>query len=253
MSVPPDTPSVPRLMLESLSKRFESADGAPIQAVRGASLEVFDRESLALIGPSGCGKTTLLRLVAGLAAPDAGWVRIGERDVTRQPPHTRDIAMVFQTLALYPHLTARANISLGLRLRKVPRADIHQRVARLADRLRLGDVLSRKPYELSGGQRQRVALARALARHPSILLLDEPFTHLDSPLRRDLCHELRALQKEFQLTTLLVTHDLPVAKALGNRLAVMYQGHIDQVGTLNELQSSPSTPFVTEFIQSEWV
>ena len=240
---------MPNLTLQALSKSFVGPDGQRIGAVQNISLEVEDGELLAVVGTSASGKTTLLRLVAGLETPDDGQLQVGTNNITRHPPQERDMAMVFQTLALYPHMTAAENIGFGLRLRGITKGEIRQRTAQLADRLHIQDCLERRPFELSGGQQQRVALARALIRKPEILLLDEPLSHLDGPLRRQLGRELKALHAEFNLTTLWVTHDLAEAEAVGHRLAVMNRGRIEQVGSADELRMRPATPFVAEFLQ----
>jgi len=242
---------VPDLELQGLSKHFIQPDGRRIEAVRSASLKVEDGELLAMIGPSASGKTTLLRLIAGLETPDQGRIRISGRDVTSLPSHTRNLAMVFQALALYPHLTVAENIGLGLRLRGTAPNEVRQRTAEIAGRLEVSDCLARRPFELSAGQGQRVALARALIRQPDFLLLDEPFSHLDGPLRRQLCRTLRALHEEFKLTSLLVTHNLAEAEALGERVAVVHGGHIEQVGPIHDLRAKPTTPSVGEFLRSE--
>ena len=240
---------VPDLRLQTVTKRFVGHEGGKIDAVQRVSLDVHDGELLAVVGPSASGKTTLLRLIAGLEIADEGRISIADMDVTRRPPQAREIAMVFQTLALYPHMTTARNIGLSLRLRGVNSDQIRRRTAEMADRLNIRDCLQRRPYELSGGQRQRVALARALIRKPVILLLDEPLSHLDGPLRRQLCRELNGLHREFKLTTLLVTHDLAEAEALGQRLALMNHGRIEQVGSPEELRAHPATTFVAEFLR----
>lgn len=244
-----ETLSVPDLNVQALCKHFIGPDGRRIEAVRSVSLEVGDGERLAIVGPSASGKTTLLRLVAGLETVDRGRIQVGGADVTADPPRKRNLAMVFQTLALYPHLTAAQNIGFGLRLRGIARDEIQHRTGRIAGRLEITACLERRPFELSAGQRQRVALARALIRKPHILLLDEPFSHLDGPLRRQLCRELRILHEEFQLTSVLVTHNLAEAEALGQRVAVMHHGQIEQVGSVADLRAKPATPFVAEFLQ----
>ncbi len=242
------TPGVPKLQLHALSKGFSGPEGQTIRAVDDVSLEIADGELLAVVGPSASGKTTLLRLIAGLESLDSGRIRLGDTDVTDRPPGARHVAMVFQTLALYPHLTAAQNIGFGLKLQGTGTKEIHQRTVFIAEQLKIADCLDRRPFELSGGQRQRVALARALIRRPSILLLDEPFSHLDRPLRRQLCRDWKAFHVEFQLTTLLVTHHLDEAEALGQRLAVMNRGRIEQVGCVQELRAQPATPFVGDFL-----
>ncbi len=240
---------MPDLKLQALSKHFVGPDGRRIEAVQNVSLEVAHGEWLAVVGPSASGKTTLLRLVAGLDTADQGRIRLANKDCTALPPRARPMAMVFQTLALFPQMTAAGNIGFGLRLRGIRPDEIRRRTADIAGRLKIGDCLDQHPHELSGGQGQRVALARALIRQPAVLLLDEPLSHLDAPLRRQLCRELKALQAEFTLTTLLVTHDLAEAEALGHRVAVMNQGRIEQTGRINHLRARPATPFVEEFLQ----
>jgi ABC-type sugar transport system ATPase subunit len=240
---------VPKLQLQTLNKRFPGPDGQSIQAVAAVSLEITHGELLAIVGPSASGKTTLLRLVAGLETPDSGQVRIDGIEVTHWSPGARNLAMVFQSLALYPHLTAAQNIGFGLKLRRVRAEEIRPRVQAIAQRLDIANCLARRPFELSGGQRQRVALARALIGQPRILLLDEPFSHLDLPFRRQLCRDWQTLQAELHLTTVLVTHHLDEARALGQRLAVMHQGRIEQVGPPNALRAHPATAFVAEFLQ----
>jgi multiple sugar transport system ATP-binding protein len=242
---------VPRLELQSLSKDFAGPGGRRICALQQVSMEAEDRELLAVVGPSASGKTTLLRLIAGLEDPGEGRILADGRDITRQPAGKRDTAMVFQTLALYPHMTVAGNIGFSLRLRGVSRVEIRKRVDGIAERLRIRDCLERAPFELSGGQRQRVALARALIRKPGVLLLDEPFSHLDGPLRRQLRSELKSLHAEFRLTTLLVTHDVAEAEALGHRLAVMNQGRIEQQGSAEALHLKPATAFVGEFLKPD--
>jgi len=245
----PDTLGVPDLKLQMLSKHFAALGGRRIHAVDCAYLNVEDGELLALVGPSATGQTTLLRLIAGLDEPDEGQILVGERNITRVPAPERDVGMVFQTLALYPHMTVAQNIDFGLRLRRTPKNEIRNRVHEVAERLSLQECMDRRPFELSGGQRQRVALARALVRRPGILLLDEPFSHLDGMLRRQLCGELKTLHAEFRLTILLVTHDLAEAAALARRMAVMNAGRIEQVGSVEVLRLQPATPFVAEFMK----
>ncbi len=249
VSLQRNTPAVPKLQLQALRKQFSGPGGSTIRAVEDVSIGIADGEWLAMVGPSACGKTTLLRLIAGLESLDSGCIRLGDRDITRHAPEVRQVAMVFQTLALYPHLTAAENIGFGLKLQGAPTEEIRQRTARMAGRLGIADCLDRRPFELSGGQRQRVALARALIREPSLLLLDEPFSHLDRALRRQLCRDWKHLHAELRLTTLLVTHQLDEAEALGERLAVMNQGRIEQVGPAAELRARPATPFVSEFLR----
>ena len=242
-----ETSRVSRVALANLTKHF-AAKGQVIAAVQQLHLDVAAGELLALVGPSGSGKTTTLRLIAGLESPDGGSVALAGVVVNDVAPKDRAVAMVFQRDALFPHLTARENLGLGLKLRGVAREEIQQRVASVAAVLGIEDCLRRKPGELSGGQRQRVALGRALVRQPKVLLLDEPFAHLDAPLRRELRRELLRLHREQNLTTILVTHDQAEALALGQRVAVMNWGRLEQVATPEELRAKPATKFVAEFL-----
>ncbi len=214
--------------LRRLAKRYDP-HGRP--ALEELSLAVNDGEFFVLLGPSGCGKTTALRCIAGLDEPSAGEVFIGERDVTRLDPAARDVAMVFQTHALYPHLTVRRNIAFGLEVRRVPAAEIARRVQQAADRLGLGTLLDRRPGELSGGERQRVALGRALVREPQVFLLDEPLSHLEPTLRAELRAELLELHRGLHTTIVYVTHDQVEAMTMGQRIAVLERGRLRQVGT----------------------
>ncbi len=239
-----------RVVLENVTKHFHGPNGQTLCAVNRANLAVEDKELLTLVGPSGCGKTTTLRLIAGLEAPTAGTISFNGTVVNGVPPKRRDVAMVFQQHALYPHLTAGENMGFGLKLRRVPKAEAGQRVWEMADLLGVTDCLKRKPAELSGGQRQRVALGRALVRRPPLLLLDEPFANLDAPLRRELRRELLRLHGELGLTILLVTHDQAEALALGRRVAVMNGGAIEQIATPEEIRARPATPFVTAFLDT---
>jgi ABC-type sugar transport system ATPase subunit len=237
--------------LRQLHKSFPTGNGAPIAALAGVDLFVASGELLALLGPSGCGKTTLLRLIAGLEQPDQGTLTLAGTDQQDVPPERREVAMVFQSLALYPHLTAAENLAFGLRLRGLSVAEVSARIVATATQLGLTDCLPRRPGELSGGQRQRVALGRALIRKPKVLLLDEPFAHLDAPLRRELRRELQRLHQELRFTTILVTHDPAEALALGERVAVMHQGRILQVGRPEVLRTQPAEALVREFIAPE--
>jgi multiple sugar transport system ATP-binding protein len=239
---------VSRLVLEQLTKSFPAPNGQPVVAVKEVSFTISAGELLTLLGPSGCGKTTTLRLIAGLETPDAGTITFNGRLGNSMAPKDRDVAMVFQHHALYPHLTAAENLAFGLMIRGMGRAEISQRINELAGKLGLSKCLARKPAELSGGERQRVALGRALIRKPGILLLDEPFANLDAPLRRELRRDLLCLHREQNLTTLLVTHDQAEALALGNRVAVMNEGRIEQIGSPAELRERPATPFVAAFL-----
>jgi multiple sugar transport system ATP-binding protein len=235
-----------RISFKNLSKTFP--DGT--QALRGVDLEVEQGEFLALVGPSGCGKTTLLRILAGLEQQSTGSVLIDERDASMLQPKDRDLAMVFQNYALFPHLSVFENLAFGLKARKHPKDKIKEAVRPVAERLGLSDMLTRKPNELSGGQRQRVALGRLLARNPAIHLLDEPLSNLDANLRASMRNELAQLHQEHQRTTLYVTHDQVEAMTLGNRICVMNDGEIIQVGTPSEIYDQPVHRFVAEFFGS---
>jgi len=237
-----------RVVLENATKTFFGSNGQTIRAVNRASLIVEDKELLALVGPSGCGKTTTLRLIAGLEELTEGTISIAGKVVNTMSPKERDVAMVFQSHALYPHMTAYENIAFGLKVRRFSKSEITQRVAATAKILGLNDCLDRRPGEISGGQRQRVALGRALVRRPQVLLLDEPFANLDAPLRRELRRELLRLHRELGLTILLVTHDQAEAMALGQRVAVMNAGAIEQVGEPAKVRARPATPFVAAFL-----
>src|SRR6059058_3950019 len=219
-------------------------------AVEDVSLEIADGEFLVLVGPSGCGKSTLLRLIAGLEEPTSGSIAIGGRDVTELAPHERDIAMVFQSYALYPHMTVRQNLGYGLKARKTPKAEIAREVDAVAGLLGLSALLERRPAELSGGQRQRVAMGRAIVRKPQAFLMDEPLSNLDAKLRGQMRAEIRSLQREYGTTTLYVTHDQVEAMTMGDRIAVMRKGVLQQLGTPDELYDSPANLFVAEFIGS---
>jgi multiple sugar transport system ATP-binding protein len=224
------------------------ADGT--RAVSGMDLEIRDSEFMVLVGPSGCGKTTALRMVAGLETISEGVVRIGERVVNHVPARDRDIAMVFQSYALYPHLTVFDNIAFGLRLRKAPKAEIDQRVREAAHILGLTEFLERKPRALSGGQRQRVAMGRAIVRQPQAYLMDEPLSNLDAKLRVHMRAEIASLQNELGVTTVYVTHDQVEAMTMGDRVAVMRKGELQQVAPPQELYERPVNLFVGGFIGS---
>ncbi|TMC78496.1 MAG: ABC transporter ATP-binding protein, partial [Chloroflexi bacterium] len=219
-------------------------------ALKGVSLDIRDGEFMVLLGPSGCGKTTLLRCVAGLEQVDAGRVRIGDRDVTNLAPRDRNIAMVFQSYAVFPHMTVAGNIGFGLRMRRVPRPDIQQRVRQGAELLGLVSFLDRYPAQLSGGQRQRVAVARALVMDAPVLLMDEPLSNLDALLRLQARADLKRLHKEVKRTTIYVTHDQVEAMSMGDRIAVMRDGAIEQIGAPMEIYDNPASQFVGGFIGS---
>jgi multiple sugar transport system ATP-binding protein len=232
--------------LRQLTKRFDS--GSP--ALHGLSLEVEDGEFLVLLGPSGCGKTTALRCIAGLEEPTAGEILIGARDVTHLPPAERDVAMVFQNYALYPHLTVRENIAFPLAMRRMPTPEITRRVHAVAARLGIDELLERRPGELSGGQRQRVALGRAIVREPKAFLFDEPLSNLDAKLRVEMRTELLKLHRTLGATMLYVTHDQVEAMTMGRRIAVLHEGELRQVGTPAEVYGRPADAFVARFIGS---
>jgi multiple sugar transport system ATP-binding protein len=218
--------------------------------VAGASVEIGDGELLVLVGPSGCGKTTLLRMIAGLETPSAGTLRIGGRVVNEVPPKDRDIAMVFQNYALYPHMTVAENLGFGLRLRGVPKAEIAQRVGEVAHLLELEQRLDARPAALSGGQRQRVALGRAMVRQPAVFLLDEPLSNLDARLRLSMRVEIARLHRRFGATTIYVTHDQVEAMTLGQRIVVLDDGAIQQIDTPMALYRRPANLFVAGFLGS---
>jgi multiple sugar transport system ATP-binding protein len=219
-------------------------------AVDGLDLDIADGEFMVLVGPSGSGKTTALRMLAGLEEIDAGAVFIGDRDVSDDPPKKRDVAMVFQNYALYPYLTVAANIGFPLRIAKVPKQDREARVKEVAKLLGLTEYLERKPAQLSGGQRQRVAMGRAIVRIPSVFLMDEPLSNLDAKLRVQMRADIAALQADFGVTTVYVTHDQAEAMTLGHRVAVLHDGKLQQVGPPRELYERPANLFVAGFIGS---
>jgi multiple sugar transport system ATP-binding protein len=218
--------------------------------VRGIHLEAHDGEFLVLVGPSGSGKSTLLRMVAGLETPSEGRILIGETDVTELEPQRRDVAMVFQSYALYPHKTVRENLGFGLRVRGSPAAEIRERVDAVARLLDISELLERRPAQLSGGQRQRVALGRAIVRRPRAFLLDEPLSNLDPALRHRTRTELARLHRLLAVTTLYVTHDQEEAMTLGQRVAVLREGRLEQVAPPMELYERPASRFVASFIGS---
>lgn len=217
-------------------------------AVSDVDLTVADGEFMVLLGPSGCGKTTLLRLIAGLEQPDAGFLTIGDKDVTNLPPRRREIAMVFQNYAIFPHMRVADNISFGLRMRKAPKQEIKTRVQRAAELVELADFLDRYPSQLSGGQRQRVAVGRAIATNPAVLLMDEPLSNLDALLRLQFRASLKKLVSDLKATTIYVTHDQIEALSLGDRIAVMRDGVIVQCDTPMRVYDEPATTFVGSFI-----
>jgi multiple sugar transport system ATP-binding protein len=224
------------------------AEGAA--AVRGLSLDIADGELLVLLGPSGCGKTTALRMLAGLEDPDRGDIRIGKKSVVDLEPKDRDVALVFQSYALYPHLSARDNIRYPLKVRKISRQEQDARVDRVADMLGIKHLLPRRPAQLSGGEQQRVALARAIVREPQVFLMDEPLSNLDAKLRVHTRTELKTLQRELGTTMIFVTHDQAEAMSLAHQIAVLSAGELQQIGTPDEVYDQPANLFVAEFIGS---
>jgi iron(III) transport system ATP-binding protein len=248
-AVDPDVPILVRrrapvlLAVEGLTKRYRAGEAA---AVEGVSFTVAEGELMALLGPSGCGKTTTLRMIGGFEVPDAGSIRLGERDITGLPPEKRGIGFVFQDYALFPHLTVLENVRFGLRGR--PKAEAVRRAEEMLAVVGLADLAGRRPHELSGGQQQRVALARTLAVAPPLVLLDEPFSNLDAAMRVETRQEVRAMLKQSGSSGILVTHDQEEALALADRIAVMEGGRIRQVGTPAQIYREPVSEFVASFI-----
>jgi multiple sugar transport system ATP-binding protein len=234
------------IALRNITKVF----GGDVVAIDDVSLDIRDGEFIALVGPSGCGKSTLLRAIAGLEEVTAGEIQIGGRDVTDLAPRHRDIAMVFQSYALYPHMSVRQNLGYGLKVRRMPKAEIRGRVDKIAELLGLTDLLERKPAQLSGGQRQRVAMGRAIVRQPQAFLMDEPLSNLDAKLRVGMRASLAQLHQQLGVTTVYVTHDQVEAMTLGQRVAVMRDGRILQVDTPQTLYEQPLDLFVAGFIGS---
>src|SRR6266478_3486177 len=230
---------------EHVEKRFDS-----VAALKSLDLDVPDRAFLALLGPSGCGKTTALRILAGLDLPTSGRVLIGERHVTRLQPRDRDIAMVFHSYALYPHMTVGENIAYPLRIRRIAPAEQARMVAEVAAALEVDHLLARRPRQLSGGQRQRVALARAIVRRPAVFLMDEPLSNLDAKLRGHMRAELKHMQHQLGIATIYVTHDQIEAMTLGHRVAVLNQGRLQQIDTPHRIYDDPANIFVAGFVGS---
>src|SRR4029078_4566365 len=224
-----------RLEIDRVTKRY-----GEVHAVRDFTLDVADGEFVVFLGPSGCGKTTTLRVVAGFARPTSGGGRLGQRDITSLPPWKRNAGLVFQSYALFPHLTVAQNVAFGLEMRKVAQSQMSKRVAEVLQRVRLEHLGERLPRQLSGGQQQRVALARALVFRPDVLLLDEPLSNLDAKLRQDVRVEIRELQRQLGLTTVMVTHDQEEALTMADRLVVMSEGRIRQIGTQQDLYERPA-------------
>src|SRR6516225_6934939 len=219
-------------------------------AVQGINLDIADREFIVLVGPSGCGKSTTLRMIAGLEEATSGEIYIGDQLVNDVPPKDRDIAMVFQNYALYPHMTVFENMSFGLRLKKFPKAEIKERVQVAARILDITDLLDRRPKQLSGGQRQRVAMGRAIVRNPKVFLFDEPLSNLDAKLRVQMRTEIKKIHQQVTTTTVYVTHDQVEAMTLADRVVIMNDGRIEQVGPPHDLYHMPKTRFVAGFIGS---
>src|SRR5205814_3523461 len=234
-----------QVALRNVVKHFDKTP-----AVQGIDLDIADREFVVLVGPSGCGKTTTLRMIAGLEDTTAGEIFIGDQLVNDVPPKDRDIAMVFQNYALYPHMTVYENMSFGLRLRKFPKPEIRERVQNAARILDITNLLDRRPKQLSGGQRQRVAMGRAIVRNPKVFLFDEPLSNLDAKLRVQMRTEIKKIHQTVTTTTVYVTHDQIEAMTLADRVVIMNGGRIDQIGTPHEVYHKPRTQFVAGFIGS---
>src|SRR5499433_3691987 len=234
-----------RVLIRRLNKRFDD-----VHVVKDVDLEIGDKEFVVLVGPSGCGKTTTLRMVAGLESITSGEVLIADKVVNDLPPMDRDIAMVFQNYALYPHMSVYDNMAFGLKMRKFDRTDIARRVQEAAEILGIQELLRRKPRQLSGGQRQRVALGRAIVRHPQVFLFDEPLSNLDAKLRVQMRVELKKLHNRLGTTAIYVTHDQVEAMTLGDRVVVMKDGFVQQVGEPLELYNEPANRFVAGFLGS---
>jgi multiple sugar transport system ATP-binding protein len=232
-----------KVIIKDLTKRF-----GKVEAIRDVNLEADDKEFLVLLGPSGCGKTTLLRCIAGLETPDEGQIFIDDVLVNDLPPKKRDVAMVFQSYALYPQMSAYNNIAFPLKVSQVPKDEIEQRVKETAEMLRIGDLLDRKPRQLSGGQAQRVALGRAVIRKPKVFLMDEPLSNLDAKLRVYMRAELKELQKELEITTIYVTHDQVEAMTMADRVALLNQGILQQAAAPQDLYAHPTNMFVAGFV-----
>ncbi len=238
-----------RLKLENLVKAFPARGGGGIvRAVDDVSLDIHSGEFITLLGPSGCGKTTTLRLIAGFELPSAGRILLDGSDITNVPPNKRDMALVFQNYALFPHMTVNDNVAYGLETRGLKRAEINKRVSEMLTAMGLGGLGERRPNQLSGGQQQRVALARCLVMEPRILLFDEPLSNLDAKLRVQMRAEIRGLQRRMGITSVYVTHDQIEAMAMSDRVIVMNAGKIEQAGTPQEIYHLPRTRFVADFI-----
>jgi sn-glycerol 3-phosphate transport system ATP-binding protein len=237
------------ISLRNVTKSYGTGAKA-LEVIHGVSAEILDGEFIVIVGPSGCGKSTLLRMVAGLEEITGGEIAIGSRVVNELEPADRDIAMVFQNYALYPHMSVFDNMAYGLKIKKLPRDEIQRRVDKAAGILELSKLLARKPRELSGGQRQRVAMGRAIVREPQVFLFDEPLSNLDAKLRVQTRLEIQKLHRELGITSLFVTHDQVEAMTLAQRMIVMNAGNMEQVGTPDEVYTRPATTFVASFIGS---
>jgi putative spermidine/putrescine transport system ATP-binding protein len=233
----------PYLRLDGLTKRYGDTPAAD-----DISLDIAQGEMVVLLGPSGCGKTTTLRMIAGFVPATSGAILLQDQPIGDLPAHRRDMGMVFQNYALFPHLSVARNVAFGLEMRRIPRAERDARVAEMLRLVKLDSFETRLPRHLSGGQQQRVAIARALAIHPKVLLLDEPLSNLDAELRQDVAREIRLLQQDRALTTIMVTHDQQEAMTMADRLVVMREGRVQQVGRQEDLYERPATPFVARFI-----
>ncbi|MGZ3460988.1 MAG: ABC transporter ATP-binding protein [Archangium sp.] len=233
------------VIFKDVAKRY-----GDVSVIEGLNLDIRDHEFMVLVGPSGCGKSTALRMIAGLEEISGGTLSIGERVVNELPPKDRDVAMVFQNYALYPHMTIRENLEFGLKVRKTPKPEMGRLVNEAADLLGISQLLERKPKQLSGGQRQRVALGRAIVRKPAVFLFDEPLSNLDAKLRVQMRSEIKKLQQRLGVTSVYVTHDQIEAMTMGHRIAVMKEGKLQQLGTPLEVYERPANVFVAQFIGS---
>jgi len=234
------------VILKNVKKQYDNNK----IVINNVNLEIKDKEFVVLVGASGCGKSTLLRMIAGLENITSGEIFIGDKKVNDVPPKDRDIAFVFQSYALYPHMTVKENIAFGLKMRKVPKDEIEKKVQEAAEILDLGEYLDRKPKQLSGGQRQRVALGRAIVRNPKVFLMDEPLSNLDAKLRVQMRSEIKKLHEKLQTTFIYVTHDQTEALTMGDRIVVLNNGDIQQAGTPEEIYNNPANTFVAGFIGS---